>query len=194
LDLARLRLETRRDHEEVEELMPLMRGDLNRDLYAAVLGRLSGFVEMWERTLRFSIPERLMRFAAERNRATLLTQDLAHLGVTAVNFAHPDLPRFDNLAELLGAMYVMEGSRLGGQLIARHVDAVLGTSAGEASRYFRGFGDETGLKWREFLRILEMEISEQQTGSAIQGAKKMFTAFGAWMRQLELITQESSRD
>ena len=189
MDLARLRRETRREHEAVEELMPLMRPDLDRDLYTAVLGRLCGFVEAWERTLCVGIPQRLTCFATERNRAPLLKRDLAHLGGTLTDSLHPDLPFFGNLAELLGAMYVMEGSRLGGQLIARHVDAVLGMSGGEASRFFWGFGDDTGLKWREFLRIIELEISEQETGSAILGAKKMFAAFGAWMSRLEQVSQ-----
>ena len=186
MDLARLRNETRRDHEEVEELLPLMRHDLERDQYAAVLFRLLGFVEAWERTVRFRIPDALEPWVAERDRAALLKQDLCDLGITNTDVSHLELPGFDNLAEFMGAMYVVEGSRLGGQLIARHVEAVLGLGHGVGSRFFRGFGDETGSRWREFLQVLEQQVSEQETSSAIRGAKKMFGAFGRWMRELKL--------
>ena len=47
-------------------------------------------------------------------------------------------------ATLLGAMYVMEGSTLGGQLIARHVELVLGLTAGQGNAHFRGHNERTG--------------------------------------------------
>jgi heme oxygenase (biliverdin-IX-beta and delta-forming) len=188
LNLTLLREETRRDHEQVEDTMPVMRTDLDRDLYAAVLTRLLGLVKAWEQAAQCSVPERWSRLVAERERTALLQQDLADLGKADVDVPRPQLPDFPDAAEVMGAMYVMEGSRLGGQLIARHVDSVLGLQDGRGSRYFRGFGDQTGARWREFAALLANEIPDAQTAAVIRGAKKMFSAFGAWMRGLEVLS------
>ncbi|KAA6456014.1 biliverdin-producing heme oxygenase [Acidobacteria bacterium AB60] len=182
MNLAELRRETRHDHDEVEGALPLMDAGLNLEFYRAVLWRLLGLVEAWEQSARLGLPERLDGMVAERSRMGLLRRDLEDLGVVGKDVPQPRLPAFENLAEMLGAMYVMEGSRLGGQLIARHVEAVLGLHEGAGSRFFRGFGEETGARWKEFLGVLATEVAEEETLSAIRGAKKMFGAFGGWMR------------
>lgn len=182
MDVSALRRETRLDHASVESSMPLMRPDLDRDLYLDVLRRLFGIVRVWERTINTHLPARLAPLAEERNRLQFLEEDLRALGVTDLNLPQPTLPHFENLAESLGAMYVMEGSRLGGQFIARHVESVLDLSQGKGSQYFRGFGETTGRRWNEFSAALEREVPEAATADAIRGAKKMFAAFGEWMR------------
>lgn len=182
MDVAALRRETRLDHEAVENIMPVMRKDLDRDMYLSVLRRLFGIVEAWETTSRTGLPPKLIPLAEERSRLGLLTDDLQDFGVVDLNLPKPILPCFTGVAETLGAMYVMEGSRLGGQFIARHVESVLGLTSGRGSRYFRGFGDETGRKWTELLKVLETEVPAHETADSIRGAKKMFSAFGEWMR------------
>lgn len=185
MDLSRLRAETRPDHDAVESSIPLMGPDLTRDLYNAVLFRLLGMVEAWEGVAQSSLPKQLLPFVRERNRADLLREDLAELGHSALHPPQPTLPEFETTAELLGAMYVMEGSRLGGQLIARHIDAALGLQGGRGSTYFRGFGDQNKSKWTQFTRLLQTEISDDNSEDAIRGAKKMFATFGEWMRGTE---------
>ena len=78
-------------------------------------------------------------------------------------------------------MYVMEGSRLGGQFIARHIDSLFPQVS--ATHYFRGFKSKTGPMWKEFLSLLEQQIPEQDAADVIAGARLMFAAFGDWMRQ-----------
>jgi heme oxygenase len=74
---------------------------------------------------------------------------------------------------------------IGGQLIATHVEAVLGIASGRGSRYFRGFGKETREKWSEFVNLLEAQVPESEAESAIHGARKMFAAFGQWMSGID---------
>lgn len=94
----------------------------------------------------------------------------------------PKLPEFTADAEFLGAMYVMEGSRLGGQFIAKHVEQVLGLEAGRGDAYFRGDGAQTGARWREFLDVLRLRVPDAETDVVIHAAKMMFQSFGEWMR------------
>jgi heme oxygenase len=85
-------------------------------------------------------------------------------------------------ASLLGAMYVMEGSTLGGQLIARHVELVLGLTAGQGNAYLRGHNERTGQPWKEFCNVLRTKVPDSETDAAIAAAKAMFGVFGSWMR------------
>ena len=80
-------------------------------------------------------------------------------------------------------MYVMEGSTLGGQLIARHVKQALHLPDGCGNTFFHGHGDLTGSMWKEFCQMLKTEIPNEQTGAVVASAKSMFQTFGEWMQR-----------
>lgn len=182
MDIARLRGETQLEHEAVEGSLPLMRADLTRDTYVKTLLRLHGLVAAWEDLVSARLSGSLKRLAQDRQRLALLDRDLAFFGVTTHHSEQPQLPAFPTIAELLGAMYVMEGSRLGGQLIAKHVEETLSLPSSVGSAFFRGYGKATREHWTEFLNVLSKHVDDAHTEEAILGAKKMFRAFGQWMR------------
>jgi heme oxygenase len=184
VDISRLRSETASDHAAVENTMPLLGDGLNREAYAKILTRLHPIVSAWETHLPLHPQRPNVAFVMERSRLTLLERDLDALNAGCNEPASCNLPDFPNRAQLLGAMYVMEGSRLGGQIIARHVEDVLHLTFGEGTAYFRGFGDGTGPMWKEFINYLNTEVPNDQTDEVIVGAKKMFAAFGTWMHNL----------
>jgi heme oxygenase len=179
-----LRAETASDHAAVENTMPLLGDGLNREAYARVLERLHSIVAAWETHLPIHPQRPDAALIAERNRLPLLECDLDFLGAKSNVPATCDLPDLSNHAQLMGAMYVMEGSRLGGQFIARHVEKALDFAPGEGTGYFRGFGERTGPMWKDFLNHLTSEIPDSQTEEVIVGAKKMFATFGTWMQGL----------
>ncbi len=161
--------------------MPLMEDGLTRESYVEVLTRLRSIVSAWEAGVAAS-PERPPDgFVRERNRLALLVEDLETLTGGDSVLDGCELPVFRGRAELMGAMYVMEGSRLGGQLIARHVERVLSLGPGEGTSYFRGFGERTGVMWKEFMERLREDVADEETDAVIAGAKTMFGVFGAWM-------------
>jgi heme oxygenase (biliverdin-IX-beta and delta-forming) len=167
--------------------MPLMEDDLTLDTYIDVLRRLRCVVAAWERHLAASTDRPPDSFISERNRLPLITRDLEILSGGDFRAEVCELPCFDNSGQLMGAMYVMEGSRLGGQLIAQHVERVLELSPGYGTGYFRGFGEQTGRMWRSFIDRLRHDIPDSETEEVIRGAKKMFELFGCWMaKQSEL--------
>ena len=182
MDVAHLRLSTRAEHEAVEDCLPLMTPDLTRDTYSRVLQRLRGIVGAWEARAEEGLQGQLKEAARARQRLPLLESDLDFLGVARNAGERPQLPMFADTVELLGAMYVMEGSRLGGQLISRHVSKTLRLDASKACSFFLGFGPLTGVRWIEFLDILRTQIKDSESERAVLGAKKMFHVFGEWMR------------
>ena len=87
-------------------------------------------------------------------------------------------------SRILGAMYVLEGSTLGGRYIASHVGNVLGLVPGRGDRFFRGYEERTIPMWREFQQVL-LAVPEEQGDAVIEAAKGMFGIFQDWMTKDE---------
>jgi heme oxygenase len=122
LDIQRLRQETEVDHQAVEGAVPLMQEGLHTEQYVQCLLRIYGVVAAWEDRAAQVAPQWLRPALTARQRKPLLELDLAWFGVTKHDESRPALPEMNDLASLFGTMYVMEGSTLGGQFIARHVE------------------------------------------------------------------------
>lgn len=154
-------------------------GDIDRARYGQLLGRLYGFHSACEERLDVS-----------RHRSAWLAADLATLGMDERSIACLSrcaaLPRTDRLARRLGAMYVIEGAALGGRVLARGLDRLLGAENLAGRRFFYGHGAETGARWQTFLKELE-QCGRDQTArdDAVLAANAMFSAFEVWMNRWE---------
>jgi heme oxygenase (biliverdin-IX-beta and delta-forming) len=88
----------------------------------------------------------------------------------------PDLAaRFDvsTPAEAFGALYVLEGSSLGGRVILKELKRRGVSLAGLG--FLDPYGFNTGPRWRAFLAILDREVqSGEQQSDAITGALNTF--------------------
>jgi heme oxygenase (biliverdin-IX-beta and delta-forming) len=191
MNLERLKSETQPDHEATESAMPLMDSALTRDKYAQILCRLYPVVRSWEEWAAAHAPQDLLATIQGRQRAQLIEQDLRVLGHTfegeSMLFPSDRIPGLQAgspyfRSTFLGAMYVMEGSTLGGQFIARHMEEMLGLNPGEGDAYFRGHGARTGEMWRAFKSVLA-EVPENHSDHVIAAAKAMFGTFRRGMLQ-----------
>jgi heme oxygenase len=180
LDIQRLKRETEDDHRAVEETFPLMHEELSVAQYVGCLLQMYGMVSAWEERSHEVAPRWMQSELAARRRKGMLEHDLMWFGVTNSDL-RPVLPEMKDLPSFLGAMYVMEGSVLGGQLIARQLQKTLHLSEGKGNAYFRGHGDQTGPMWREFCEVLKMKVADGETESVVLSAKAMFSAYGSWM-------------
>jgi len=64
------------------------------------------------------------------------------------------LPAIASVAAAFGAAYVLQGSLLGGAVIARTLRERLGL-AGDAMTYLTMYGDRLGAAWREYCASLD---------------------------------------
>jgi heme oxygenase len=182
LDIQKLRQATEVDHRAVEGAVPLMHQGLSLPQYVKCLQQIYGIVAAWEESAVDAAPPWLQPALIARQRKALLELDLAWFGVSRKDGGRPRLPEMNDLPSLLGTMYVMEGSKLGGQFIARHVEKELHLSQGQGNSYFRGSGDQTAALWKEFCEMLKLRIPEDQTDAVVVSAKAMFATFGEWMQ------------
>ncbi len=190
MDPRALRDATRAEHEATEATMPLGGADLTRETYIRVLQALEPMVRSWERWAEHNAPADLRVLVERRRRSHLLRADLRALGAESAGGREPaigwdavvqrragDVSAEEFEAAFLGAMYVMEGSTLGGRFIARHVETVLGLEPGVGDAYFQGHGESTGSLWRDVTARIAA-VPETRAEWVIEVARATFRAFG----------------
>ncbi len=192
MDLQQLRQHTAADHDSTESSVPLMGSDLTVDQYISVLQRFHVVLCTWDRWAERHAPEDLTELVAQRQRCALISADLRRMCPDYHETAFDDelALRLDQLllahgsprAAFLGVMYVVEGSTLGGQYIAKHVEEHFGFAPGEGNAYFRGYGDQTMPMWRQFQAVLR-QIPDDDAPVVFAAARGMFSIFGEWMRR-----------
>ena len=181
--LPRLRLETRPFHDSVEANAfnkALAAGRVTAAQTAQFLARMYGFVQLYEAALQRHAAAFGPEWQLElRYRAPLILNDLARLGYPAAPPLCPALPPLETRAQLLGAMYVLEGSTLGGQVIARQLAAA--DIAGRT--FFAGRAERTGPLWKQFGQLLEAAGASEAPAAIVASAILTFQTLAAWLIQ-----------
>jgi heme oxygenase len=155
--------------------------------YRRLLARVYGFHRPFELAAREAGASSGLEFdIQERARSPALVADLNSLGLGSDAIARLPLwvPRasFACAGSVLGALYVLEGSTLGGVQIARALRGVVGDDSGDGRRFFLGRGDRQGAMWRDFLERLEGLAEDQgQATKAVDAAVVTFEDFETWM-------------
>ncbi len=182
--LTALRQATEGRH-RVLEALDTLKLPLQLDRYVQALQGFEIFLAAWEPLVMCALPIRLHEWFALRSRRALARNDLHNLDRGPI--AEVDLRencsrlvrRIDlaNVASAFGSMYVLEGSCLGGQVIARSAREVHNIGAANAT-YFSGSGSATARDWREFLALLEAELTNdaQSQADASRSAQQTFDA------------------
>ncbi|MDP4026407.1 biliverdin-producing heme oxygenase [Methylobacterium sp. NEAU 140] len=159
--------------------------------YRALLARLHGFHAAWEPAIGGALGD--PAFLDPRRRLGALVADLAALGlspggIAALPAARPI--RLPDPAAATGALYVLEGSTLGGRLIARHIAALHGADAPCA--YYRAHGSGSGAMWAAFRGRLDA-LPEAGAPAAEAAAVATFEALRAWLCAGEPVAPRSRR-
>ncbi|GJD60236.1 biliverdin-producing heme oxygenase [Methylobacterium frigidaeris] len=180
--LERLRTETRAAHDAIERDLAWETRVANRDDYRALLGRFWGLHAVLEPALAASLGD--AAFFDPRRRLAHLVADLRFLGfddaaIGALPRPQLALPR--HRAEAFGALYVLEGSTLGGQVIAKHIGRQLGLTAEGGCRYYAAHGRETGAMWKAFRLSLAEEASHGKADVIVASATATFDAMRLWL-------------
>lgn len=196
--LDRLRDYTRTHHQQLESRLDLLQESFTLDAYIHILKRFYGFYLPLEKDLSKSdeIYNSLinLKFCEKSHR---LIQDLQSLGITSEELQripicpHKKLPNLTPPAAILGCLYVLEGSALGGQILSRHFKKRFQLSPEAGLSFFYGSGQDTGMVWKNFCGSLhftfdflkkQLQFSESELSqNACQGAKETFETLEFWL-------------
>ncbi len=177
--LQALRAETRPAHDALEQNsfnQALTAGTITEAATVHFLAKMYGFLVPYEAQLRQQSlgPE---WEADARQRAHLILSDLQQ-PASALAIC-PAMPPLASWPQLLGAMYVLEGSTLGGQVIARQ----LAKNNMPQRAYFAGYGEQTGPRWRAFCQLLAAAATPDNQAEIVQSASLTFQTLSAWLNQ-----------
>jgi heme oxygenase len=181
--LARLRAETRPYHDALEA------GAFNEALRAGAptvagttrfLERMYGFLQPYEAALRTHEAELGPAWELPRRyRAHLILEDLQLPAAAPGLPLCAAMPPLHTVPQLLGALYVMEGSTLGGQVITRQLERV----GIPLQRYFSGYGERTGPMWKTFGLLLTAAATPATADDIVASAARTFQHLAAWINQ-----------
>ncbi|OYW99313.1 MAG: hypothetical protein B7Z12_18300 [Caulobacter vibrioides] len=165
-----LRAATRQDHDRVDQLGGAF--DLARqDDYQAFLLAHAAVLPALELDLDAAPAQHLPPAWPQRRRSGALAADLALLGLSPP--PSTITVTLEDRATRLGALYVLEGSRLGGAILRRR----LLTSQPGAPDGYLAHGEGLG-HWRSFVDWLDVQtVDAAETRAAIGGARQVFGAF-----------------
>jgi heme oxygenase len=107
-----------------------------------------------------------------RKKLALIEKDIESLSLENQAASH-DL-QLDNEHEALGAMYVIEGSTLGGNVIAKQLSKTEGFD-NVTFNFFGCYQENTGPMWKNFKEVLDTEVKEENFKEVLSGAKKLYT-------------------
>lgn len=184
--LDALRARTRAAHERIERGVALARGEGDLADLRRFLERLHGLhVPLEERLAR--LPWSLIGVDfGERRKAALLARDLEALGHDVGSIASlprcERLPRADELPRGLGCLYVIEGSMLGGRVLARSLRRRLGPAARGALGFFDAYGERLEPLWERLVRVLDAAARDPGARAALlDAAQDTFDCAQRWL-------------
>lgn len=210
---ALLRDATRAAHHRIDHhpmLAPLLRPGLSWSHYLLVVHVFLNFYH----TLQPRLTTALAHLPGApggyvlADRIAWLQQDLLDLADQATGVDHAarvdyaglanvrwGLPTLTQAPALAGALYVVEGSALGGLMIAKQLHATLGVDANRGARFFNGWGDATPQKWHNYWQFAALICPVDAAAQAAAAAASVFEALAqgldaAWAIQSEELVHE----
>lgn len=181
-----LRAATRAAHEAIEAVPALARltsPGLTRAGYVATLAGLCRFHAALEPRLVAALGGAGLPPAG---RGVALAADLRRLGAKVPRPAPARaLPALPDRAAALGCLYVVEGSALGGRVIARRVADTLGLGPTDGAGFFGADSAEAArARWAALGLLLDDAWREADAAARdrlLAGARDCFAALAAWM-------------
>ena len=176
-----------RGHHDRAEASPAMQAvvspDLTREGYRDHLARLLALYGPTEAALAEvdGLREALPDVAQRLVKTAWLREDLDRLGGV------PDLPEAHapdwTVPEALGALYVIEGSTLGGRIIARELARSIGVTPEAGGRFYASYGDARGPMWTAFKGALDRlgESRPEAVDDVVRAASDTFDVLRTWM-------------
>lgn len=186
--LQKLKSETGNSHLALEKnpySINLMNPNVSLEDYSNYLQRLYGFVFGFERT----VFPKLIEIDPDinlRRKSELMQHDLWQLKCDFIKLPTLSEQVFNQhyVDELtaLGGLYVLEGSMLGGVMIKKHLTEKLGNQVSNNTKYFTGYGSETGKVWKNFLNILSFHaVDAEKEQIIIKSANNTFDLLNQWI-------------
>ena len=166
-------------------LQPLFDQTLGREDYRALLCCYFGFFDPLDgqlAALHRATPQ-FQEHAPFRPRTYLLRDDLSVLGLSDVEIDRLPKYRFpvDTPGRYAGALYLVEGSALGGRILFDRLKYLFDENESRGRRYFMGHGQRSALVWQDSCALIETIGETAPLVEIVDTACALFEAFERWL-------------
>lgn len=170
---------TKTAHQELEKLLiKKIKSIQNVGEYVDILKSFYQFWKPLEKMIFSYVGDDVMDFG-QRRKTDWIIQDLKYFNACPPEILPSHhLPMVRKSSQALGALYVTEGSTLGGQIICKMIAQRLEISTDQGFAFFSGYGEETGEMWKSFKSYLDGPSCAQEVQSEIiEAANRTFQLF-----------------
>ncbi|MBP3942089.1 biliverdin-producing heme oxygenase [Sphingobacteriaceae bacterium WQ 2009] len=177
---------TKSGHQELEKTVILkLKAIRSKQDYAEVLKYFYAYFTLLEKKLNPFIPAALTPYYSLRRDASYIERDIIELGASLENLPSSYSPEITTVHQAIGALYVLEGSIMGGPYIVKMLQQY---GMDQGFNFFQGYGDASQGKWQEFTSLINTEITNPKAiEEAIEAAKDTFNQFSKTFKN-ELLT------
>jgi heme oxygenase (biliverdin-IX-beta and delta-forming) len=180
---------TEHSHQQLEKQLVLkMKSIRSKDEYAELLQLFYTYFGGLEDSINRYISAAHLSDYAQRRKTEALATDIKDLGgLPRPKAGGSDLPQLQNHLQAFGALYVIEGSTLGGQIISKMMAKQLNLQEDTGLGFFKGYGEASMQMWETFKQALNAQAgtaADEET--VIKAADETFKKFELWLgKQVE---------
>jgi heme oxygenase len=188
----RLKAFTSSSHQELEKLLVgQMRNISNQEAYSSLLQLFYNYFGAIEAQVDQLIGPAVLADYTQRRKTKSLENDIIALGGTATrSIKAEDVPQIKNILQAFGALYVMEGSTLGGPHIVRMIQKKLQTDDLKGFSFFESYGADMMHMWQQFKEILDKQATNEAEQQVIlDAADETFLKFKIWILKQSTLTE-----
>jgi heme oxygenase len=178
-----LKKDTLQSHQQLEKmLVGRMKAIRSKEDYVKLLQLFYTYFGGLEMLIDQYIGQSELSDYTDRRKSQALANDIEALGGKPLPKANDEnLPQIQNLLQAYAALYVIEGSTLGGKIISKMMAQQLGINNGDGLSFFNGYGDDTENKWDDFKNVLNnLTKSSEEDKIVIDSANETFDKFRQW--------------
>lgn len=179
-----LKAKTLTHHKAVEKaplLRRLMADNLSISEYSTILSRWQQWFSVNESHMVFMLEDLMPTDMEARLKLRRIKENLEHDMIQSCRVSSNNhMPAIEttqlvNKYEALGALYVIEGSTLGGQIIVKRLKSRLDQRVSHS--FYEGYGEQNQSMWSKFILHLNTSLSHTEAvNDAVSGAIKTFVS------------------
>jgi heme oxygenase len=177
---------TLQNHQQTEKiLITQMKNMRSKQDYLALLGDFYAYFGGLEQQIERFISVSDLPDYHERRKTEAIANDIKALsGTIPATAQNDDLPQIDNYLKAFGALYVIEGSTLGGKIISKMVQQHLQITENAGLSFFNSYGEDTMQMWERFKDVLNQVAATPADEEIILGAaNETFAKFKSWLEK-----------
>lgn len=183
--INQLRQYTQQSHKELDEwLLPKFQEIDSEKKYKDLLKAFYGYFMPVTEKIEEYLDIALLPDYHERRKPTAILNDLKALKEQhdEIAYAHR-LPEINNTAQAFGALYVLEGSTLGGVFLSKMLARNIMVDEKRGLSFFTGYGNQSREKWDAFVNYLNAFAANSNASEITGAAVETFQCFKLHLQQ-----------